>query len=377
MYKDKKVTVIITAAGKGSRMGSALPKQFLSLGGLAVLQRAVAPFDMLDETDEILVVGQPEYLDLTESLCSSFKKVSRIVPGGSERQDSVENALKYTDDGIVLIHDGARPYVTREIILQVMYEAWKTGAASAAVPVKDTVRQKNTCTDGSITLDRKLLFSVQTPQGFHTEIIKDAFAKARADGFRGTDDAVLAERAGYPVKLTEGSYANIKITTREDMPVENRVGTGFDVHRLTEGRDLILCGVHIPYEKGLLGHSDADVAVHALMDAMLGAAAMGDIGRHFPDNDPEYEGASSMELLRQVCFMIREKGYGIGNIDVTIMAQRPKLMPYIEDMRKNVSSVSGLAQDAVSIKATTTEKLGFVGREEGIAAEAVCILTRC
>ncbi len=377
MYKGKKVTVIITAAGKGSRMGTELPKQFLDLGGLAVLQRAVAPFDMLEETDEIFVVGQSPYLDLIRQLCSPFKKVSRIIKGGLQRQDSVSNALGHVDDGIVLIHDGARPYVTGEIITKVLEETWKSGAATAAMPVKDTVRQKDSHTGQSMTLDRKTLYNVQTPQGFNTEIIKKAFARAAEEGFVGTDDAVLAERAGYPVVLTEGSYANIKITTREDMPVENRVGTGFDVHCLTEGRKLILCGVDIPYGKGLSGHSDADVAIHALMDALLGAAALGDIGRHFPDTDPAYKGISSIKLLSQVCRMLREKGFGIGNIDVTIMAQKPKLMPYIQEMIKNVAEVTGLAQDTVSIKATTTEKLGFVGREEGIAAEAVCILTRC
>ena len=210
-----------------------------------------------------------------------------------------------------------------------------------------------------------------------TELIKRAFEKAYTDNYYGTDDAVLVERLGKEVSIARGSYSNIKITTREDLPLNVRVGMGYDVHKLTEERKLILCGVNIPFEKGLLGHSDADVAVHALMDAMLGAAAMGDIGRHFPDTDERYKGISSIILLKKVKELIDQEGYTVGNVDITIMAQKPKLAPYIEEMRKNVAGVLKLEIGDVNVKATTTEKLGFVGREEGIAAEAVCIINRC
>ncbi|MBR4410645.1 MAG: 2-C-methyl-D-erythritol 2,4-cyclodiphosphate synthase [Firmicutes bacterium] len=215
---------------------------------------------------------------------------------------------------------------------------------------------------------------MQTPQGFASEILRKAYEAAYRDGFLGTDDAGLAERIGQTILLTEGDYANIKITTREDLPMEIRVGTGYDVHRLTEGRKLILGGVDIPYEKGLDGHSDADVMAHALMDALLGAAGLGDIGRHFPDTDPQYKGISSLKLLEIVNQRIHEAGYELGNADVTIIAQRPKLAGYISQMEENLAAVLGADIRQINVKATTTEKLGFTGRGEGIAAEAACII---
>ena len=377
MYKGRKVTAVVTAAGSGRRMGTPLPKQFLKIGGKTVLEKAVEPFEASEHVDEIIVVGSSEFLELCTGLCRQFSKFSRAVAGGKERQDSVRNALNLVEDGYVLIHDGARPYVDMETIMRVLEAAAGTGAAVAAVPVKETVRQtRGGDNTDSITLPRDRLYSVQTPQGFDVALIREAYAAAEAEGFLGTDDGGLAERAGHPVTIVEGSYRNIKITTQEDLPMETRIGTGFDVHRLTEGRKLILCGIEIPFEKGLLGHSDADVAVHALMDAMLGAAAMGDIGRHFPDTDDAYKGISSMILLQKVRELIEQEGFRLGNADITIMAQRPKLSPYIEKMRTNIAAVLGMDAGSINVKATTTEKLGFVGRQEGIAAEAVCTINR-
>ena len=377
MYKGRKVTAVVTAAGSGRRMGTPLPKQFLKIGGKTVLEKAVEPFEASEHVDEIIVVGSSEFLELCTGLCRQFSKFSRAVAGGKERQDSVRNALTLVEDGYVLIHDGARPYVDMETIMRVLEAAAGTGAAVAAVPVKDTVRQtRGGDNTDSITLPRDRLYSVQTPQGFDVALIREAYAAAEGEGFLGTDDGGLAERAGHPVTIVEGSYRNIKITTQEDLPMETRIGTGFDVHRLTEGRKLVLCGIEIPFEKGLLGHSDADVAVHALMDAMLGAAAMGDIGRHFPDTDDAYKGISSMILLQKVRELIEQEGFRLGNADITIMAQRPKLSPYIEKMRTNIAAVLGMDVGSINVKATTTEKLGFVGRQEGIAAEAVCTINR-
>ena len=377
MYKGRKVTAVVTAAGSGRRMGTPLPKQFLKIGGKTVLEKAVEPFEASEHVDEIIVVGSSEFLELCTGLCRQFSKFSRAVAGGKERQDSVRNALNLVEDGYVLIHDGARPYVDMETIMRVLEAAAGTGAAVAAVPVKDTVRQtRGGDNTDSITLPRDRLYSVQTPQGFDVALIREAYAAAEGEGFLGTDDGGLAERAGHPVTIVEGSYRNIKITTQEDLPMETRIGTGFDVHRLTEGRKLILCGTEIPFEKGLLGHSDADVAVHALMDAMLGAAAMGDIGRHFPDTDDAYKGISSMILLQKVRELIEQEGFRLGNADITIMAQRPKLSPYIEKMRTNIAAVLGMDVGSINVKATTTEKLGFVGRQEGIAAAAVCTINR-
>ena len=389
------MTAVIVAAGSGTRMGSDVPKQFLKIGGRTILETAVDVFEKNKYVDDILVLTGRDFVTFCEELCRPFGKVRSVLPGGKERQDTVYEAVRRIPDGeLVLIHDGVRPYVTDAVIEGVLSGAKSAGAAVPAVACKDTVRQlvsaaggtdgaEAACTPegaqeapvpGSRTLDRKTLFQVQTPQGFQSSIIRKAYEKAYADGFLGTDDAGLAERMGQAIVLTEGDYANIKITTREDLPMEIRVGTGYDVHRLTEGRKLILGGVDIPYEKGLDGHSDADVMVHALMDALLGAAGLGDIGRHFPDTDPQYKGISSLKLLEIVNQRIHEAGYELGNADVTIIAQRPKLAGYISQMEENLAAVLGADIRQINVKATTTEKLGFTGRGEGIAAEAACII---
>ena len=374
MYEKKKVTAVIVAAGSGTRMGTDVPKQFLKIGGRTILETTVAVFEKNPHVDDILVLTGRDFVEFCEELCRPFEKVRSILPGGKERQDTVWEAVRRIPEGeLVLIHDGVRPYVTDAVIEGVLAGAKSAGAAVPAVASKDTVRQ--TAADGgSRTLDRKTLFQVQTPQGFASEILREAYEAAYRDGFLGTDDAGLAERNGQTIVLTEGDYANIKITTREDLPMEIRVGTGYDVHRLTEGRKLILGGVDIPYEKGLDGHSDADVMVHALMDALLGAAGLGDIGRHFPDTDPQYKGISSLKLLEIVNQRIHEAGYELGNADVTIIAQRPKLAGYISQMEENLAAVLGADIRQINVKATTTEKLGFTGRGEGIAAEAACII---
>jgi len=391
VFEGKNVTAIVVAAGKGTRFGGDLPKQFLKIGGETVLEKAVAAFEAHPAVDQIAVVTGGDFVMLCEELCRRFAKVRKILTGGAQRQDSVYEGLKTVTDGLVLVHDGARPFVTGDVIDRVLEGAYNQGACVPCVPVKDTVRQvlktgreaagQEAVPPGrsSRTLDRSTLFSVQTPQGFEVCLLKEAFAKAFEEGFSGTDDAGLVERLGHPVALAEGDYANIKITTREDLPEEDkkmdmRVGCGYDVHQLVEGRRLILGGVDIPHTKGLLGHSDADVLIHALMDAILGAAAMGDIGKHFPDSDQQYKGISSMKLLEHVKRLISDEGYKVGNVDVTVMAQKPKIASYILQMRTNIAETLGIEIERVNVKGTTTEKLGFVGREEGIAAEAVCIL---
>lgn len=381
MYCNKTVAVIIAAAGKGTRLGASIPKQYLKIGGEPILLKTLRAFENMEEIDHIFVVTNSEYMDYCEKIAKDnhISKIEGIVAGGAHRQDSVYNALREVNEKCsgavhVLIHDGARPFVSSETIRNVIKGADETGAAVACVAMKNSVRR--TEGDGSRSVDRSNYFSVQTPQGFRKSILTDAYEKAIRDGFYGTDDASLAERAGYRVEVVDGDYKNIKITTKEDLPMENRVGTGFDVHRLTEGRALILGGVDIPYEKGLDGHSDADVLVHAIMDALLGAAASGDIGRHFPDTDDRYKGVSSLDLLSEVNNLLSENFYLIGNIDVTLIAQKPKISPYIEKMKENISNVLKLEKSRINIKGTTTEKLGFTGRGEGIAAEAVCSIYR-
>lgn len=368
MYRDKTVTVIIAAAGSGSRMGGRLPKQYMKTGGEVILRKTASAFASCPVVDEIIVVADMAYMDLCEDVLKGIEH--RTVSGGELRQDSVYEGLKCTDTDIVLIHDGARPFVTQQIITEVTAAAAEYRAAVCAVRPKDTIRT------GQGTLNRNELYAVQTPQGFDTAAIKAAYEAAYAEGFYGTDDAGIAERAGLEIRIVSGSYDNIKITTREDLPMETRVGTGYDVHRLEEGRKLILGGVCIPFERGLLGHSDADVLVHAIMDALLGAAALGDIGKLFPDTDDRYKDISSIELLKAVGEAVSEAGCTIGNIDATLVAEKPKIAPYIEAMRENIAGALDIDTDRVSVKATTTEKLGFAGRQEGMEAQAVCILNR-
>lgn len=326
--------------------------------------------------DFIYVVTHPDYVVECED---ALPKNVTVLAGGKERQDSVASGLSaliadHPQTDYILIHDGARPYVTKQVIESTLDQTIKTGAAIAAVPVKDTIKQVTE--DGIVTPDRSQLFAAQTPQGFETKLILKAYALAEAQGFVGTDDAQLVERTGHKVSLAQGDYANIKITTPEDLPKKYLAGTGFDVHPLVEGRPLILAGITIPFEKGLLGHSDADVLTHAIMDALLGAAGLGDIGQHFPDTDPAYKGISSIALLQHVVGLLDKKNLELGNLDATIIAQRPKMAPYHDAMINRLAQILKCPAEKINLKATTTEKLGIPGREEGIAAEAICTLTQ-
>ena len=284
------------------------------------------------------------------------------------------------------MHDGARPLITPQQFESVIEAAERGGAAAAAAPVKDTVKLIAEDHTVASTPDRSRLWAVHTPQIFGRALYESAMKKAEDAGRDFTDDCQLFEFADLPVQLINTGYRNLKITTPEDMDMAAvlmkgeeplfRIGHGYDVHRLTEGRALVLGGVNIPYEKGLLGHSDADVLTHAVMDALLGAAALGDIGRHFPDTDEKYRGADSVCLLRRVTEILKEHGFVPGNIDATVLAQAPKLAPHIEKMREILADACGLSIDAVSVKATTEEKLGFTGAGEGIAAHAVCLIKK-
>lgn len=394
MYKGKDVSVVIAAAGMGKRLGAKLPKQYLKIGGVPILVKTLLAFDKMKEVDRIVIVANKDYRDYCHELVEDggITKVKQIVDGGEQRQDSVYNALKAvqrmsSEAGIVLIHDGARPYINEDVILNVIKATASDGAAVACVSMKDSLRRLggNGHAKGSFAgnpskarhpesraVDRNEYVAVQTPQGFIIADILNAYERAMEAGYYGTDDASVAEYCGINIKLVDGDYANIKITTKEDLPMENRVGTGFDVHKFEEGRRLILGGVDIEYEKGLAGHSDADVLVHAIMDALLGAAALGDIGRHFPDTDMKYKGISSLKLLEHVGTLLNETGYSIANIDATVIAQAPKIAPYISEMTKNIAETLMLDMSRINIKGTTTERLGFTGRKEGIAAEAVC-----
>ncbi len=381
-----KTIAIIAAAGSGSRMKSDTSKQFIELNGIPVLIRTLLAFDRADKIDGVIIVTRKNDINAVKDMVKAYniKKVLTVAVGGDTRQESVSNALALTDSEYVLIHDGARPFITPEQINSVVLALSENDAAALGKPITDTLKiAENGFISG--TQERSALYGIQTPQGFKTTVIKAAHKAAKENGLSVTDDCALCESMGIKIKIIEGSSSNIKITTPDDLPlacgilnsleVSNmRIGSGYDVHRLVQGRPLIMGGVNIPFELGLLGHSDADVLIHAIMDAMLGAAALGDIGKHFPDTDDKWKGADSMKLLDAVNNLLKANGYSVHNIDATIIAQKPKMADFIPQMRENVAAVLKISTDFINIKATTTEKLGFCGRGEGIAAEAVCTI---
>ena len=386
---------VIVAAGRGARMGMERNKVLYPICGEPVIVRTARAFtgSGLFDGGVVIVASPCDMEDMRAMLTRGGVPVRAIVPGGHDRQESVRRGIAACDPGadIIAIHDGARPLVTREVIAATIDSARRYGSGVAAVPLKDTVKRVDESGLVVETPQRDLLRAVQTPQTFVAALIRAAHARYADSDVRATDDAMLIEWTGHAVHLTPGDPENIKLTTPEDMLLAGqvilrregrkeapamRIGHGYDVHRLVEGRKLILCGVEVPYERGLLGHSDADVALHALMDALLGAAAMGDIGRHFPDTDPAYAGTDSGRLLDHVVGLLRGKGYGVVNADVTIICQRPKLKDYIEQMRENVAAHLGVDIDCVNVKATTTEKLGFEGEGLGISSHAVACIEK-
>ena len=379
---------ILLAGGSGARMGADRNKVLLPLRGESVIARAARAFSGLVEGMVVVVRPEDEAAVRAALEAAALPFPVLYAHGGDTRQASVWNGLCALPEAAdrVLIHDGARCLVDEGVIRRVQQAVEMCGSGVASIPAVDTVKVADAAMKAVATPDRASLRCVQTPQGFATALIRQAHLQAQRDGYQGTDDASLVEHMGLSVQLTEGSRRNIKLTTPEDLAMAEvflqeypalpalRVGQGYDVHRLVEGRALVLCGVNVPHTLGLLGHSDADVALHALMDAMLGAAALDDIGRHFPDTDPQYKGISSMKLLEHVVALLAEHGLRVANADVTIVAQRPKLLPYILQMRENVAAALSLPVDRVNVKATTTERLAFEGREEGISAQAVCLL---
>lgn len=389
---------IVVAAGKGTRMNAEVPKQMLPYRDSTVLECAVRPFAEHPDIDEIVIVTPMDgtnadfYLKTARALQEVFGKAVRLTKGGKKRGDSVRAGLDMCgnicrEKGIsensvkVLIHDGARADLTTGIIDRNLKGLNRWDAVCTAVPSVDSMRIIPDTDLNSLfiypimdskVIERRRMFCVQTPQSFRLDVIRRAYDVARQKGYAGTDDASVAELAGISVALVEGEYANRKITTKEDISMEIRTGNGYDVHRLVPDRNLILCGTPVPSKLGLLGHSDADVATHALMDALLGAAGKGDIGKYFPDTDEKYRGADSIELLREVIRIIGD--YRVVNVDVTIICEKPKLAPHIGAMKENLARAMNVSEGQVNVKATTTEKLGFTGREEGIAAIASCTI---
>lgn len=382
-----KLAVILPAAGLGTRLGYPLPKAYIRIGGKTIMEHTLHKFLSLDFVTKVIVPVSAEMMDEASGIVADIgSKKIQLVTGGSERLYSINNGLSLIEDEeLTAVHDMVRPLVSASDILKVTNAALRYGAAVLVTPSDNTLKRVGS--DGIITgtEERSVIWQAQTPQVFRTSLLKQAYAQAIKQNFFGTDDASLVELTGTPVKAVEGERSNIKITRREDLefaeflmsketPKPFRIGFGYDTHRLKEGRDLILGGVKIPFGKGLDGHSDADVLIHAIIDAMFGALAMGDIGSHFPDTDPAYKGADSRELLRNANKLIEDKGYCIGNVDATIVAERPKLRNYIDEMRDILAQDLGTDSTFISVKATTSEKIGFVGREEGMSASSVVLL---
>ncbi len=378
---------MIAAGGRGLRFGAAQPKQFLSLGGRSILERAVDVFRHCDVVTDLVVALPPELADDPPASLLAPGKRLEIVAGGARRQDSVAHAFARVSDraDIVVIHDAARPFVTDDTIRRTVAAAAETGAAIAALAARDTVKRAGEDGIVTTTLPREEIYLAQTPQAFRTSVLKEALAL----GVDATDEAMLAEQAGHAVQIVEGDPRNMKITTPADLAMAERllgltppaaaamrIGNGYDLHLLVAGRPLVLGGVTIPFDKGLLGHSDADAICHAVTDAILGAAGAGDIGRHFPDNDPAWKGANSVDLLRRAMAMVKSSGFGIVNVDVVVIAQKPKLVPYIDGIRTNLAAALECDASQISVKGKTNEGVDSMGSGASIAVHAVALLVR-
>jgi len=388
-----KTIAIILAGGSGQRLGGDVPKQNLLLEGVSVLERSVKAFSDCSEIDGIVVVcREDDVLKTKELLCSRYCKIFAVIKGGESRAASAKNGFLVcpSDTDFVAIHDAARCLITPEMIAKVVKAAKQYGAATACAQLTDTV--KRVTPDGKIleTVAREELRRAQTPQIFSYELYEKALLTAYSDSL--TDDNMLLEKIGVMPALVDLGDENLKITTKADFLQANaiirsrkenergcmynlRVGHGYDVHRFAEERRLVLGGVEIPFEKGLLGHSDADVLLHAIMDSLLGALSLGDIGKHFPDTDGEFLGISSVNLLTRVGKLMRERGATVVNIDATVILQKPKISPFVEKMRQNIAFALNIDVNAVNIKGTTEEHLGFTGSGEGAAAHAVSLVS--
>ncbi len=388
------VSAIIAAGGRSVRFAGGL-KQLASVAGRPVLERSVSAFVGHPRVDEVVVAVPADIAAEPPHYLLGRVKPVRVVAGGARRQDSVANAFRAADDRaeLIVVHDAARPFASAELIERTIEAAADAGAAIAALRARDTVKQAER---GLIraTLPRDSIFLAQTPQAFRREVLADALG-SDADV---TDEAELVERAGHFVRVIEGEATNIKITTVDDLPIAEaiargqesgepgaalptagpartgRAGVGYDLHRLVDGRPLVLGGVTIPFERGLAGHSDADALCHAITDAVLGAAGAGDIGRHFPDDDPQWRGASSIDLLRRAHEIVKARGLAVGNVDATIVAERPKLAPYIDAMRANIARALAVDPERISVKGKTNEGIGELGRGEAIAVHAIALI---
>jgi 2-C-methyl-D-erythritol 4-phosphate cytidylyltransferase/2-C-methyl-D-erythritol 2,4-cyclodiphosphate synthase len=391
-----RVVAIIAAGGQGNRLGAGAPKQFLEIGGRTMLDRSIAAFDAHPRV-AALVVALPAAVMADPPAClGACAKPLQLVAGGERRQDSVARAFEAIEPpaDVVVVHDAARPFVDAATIDRTIDAAIESGAAIAALPSRDTVKLARDDAAGAWvaeTIPRERVWLAQTPQAFRRDVLAAALALG-ARGGHGTDEAALAEQAGHTVRLVDGNPRNIKITTQADLElaraalareaqpashdVNLRIGMGYDSHRLVQGRPLVLGGVAVPHTSGLAGYSDADALCHAITDAVLGAAALGDIGRHFPDTDPRWRDADSLDLVRRAASLLRAAGFNVVNVDAVVIADQPKLAPFVDAMRVRLADALGLEAGAVSVKGKTNEGMGETGRGEGIAVHAVALVAR-
>jgi 2-C-methyl-D-erythritol 4-phosphate cytidylyltransferase/2-C-methyl-D-erythritol 2,4-cyclodiphosphate synthase len=395
-----KVAAVIAAGGTGTRMNASVPKQFLEIGGKPLFIHTIERISSLEEVIQIILALPEEHIPAATAILSrqAVRGGVQCVAGGSNRQESVHRGVRHVHAAadVIMVHDAVRPVCDRDTMRRVLDAAWKKGAAVPGLPATETIQRVSRKGRVLATPPREELYAIQTPQAFHSSILRSALDRAGAEGFVGTDESSVVRWAGHPVVVVPGSPDNIKITHPMDLEIAERlisgnsrikdgadmsestlrIGQGIDFHRLVEGRKLILGGVEIPFERGLEGHSDADVLAHAICDALLGAAAMGDIGQHFPDTDPAHRNRSSLEFLREVRTKIEAAGWIVQNVDATMLAQRPKLIPHAPAMKKHIAEALGLSIAAVSVKATTTEGMNAEGRGEGISAQAIALLRK-
>ena len=384
MRANPKVAALIVAAGRGSRAGPGAPKQYRELAGEPVLRRTLAAFAAHPDISSVLTVIHADDREAYGAASADLPKLMAPCMGGATRQASVKaglEALTVSKPDYVLIHDGARPLIPARLIGDCVKALAAHAGALAAVALTDTIRRATAQGLAGETVDRAGLWRAQTPQAFHFDAILDAHR--RASSAEHTDDVAVASAAGIEVTMVEGDEDNIKITSAEDLKraerilmrgVDTRSGTGFDVHRFGPGDHVWLCGVKVPHDFGLVGHSDADAGLHAITDAILGAIGAGDIGQHFPPSDPKWKGASSDIFLAHAAKLARDQGAEISNLDLTLICERPKIGPHVPAMRQRIADILAVDMARVSVKATTTEGLGFTGRGEGIAAQALATL---
>src|SRR5450631_208089 len=383
MPKPERTAAILVAAGRGLRAGSGGPKQYRSIGGQTVIFRAMEPFCRHPQVFAVQPVLNPDDTAIFHDAVSELRH-EPAATGGATRQASVHaglEALAGQQPDVVLIHDAARPFVSAALISRAIDATSRTGAAIPAIAVSDTIKLIDAGGNVEATPDRARLRVAQTPQAFRFDVILDAHRRAAREG-RGdfTDDAALAEWAGLTVATFEGDPANMKLTTPEDFVREEarlgamlgdvRTGSGYDVHAFGDGDHVMICGVRVPHSRGFRAHSDGDVGLHALVDAILGALADGDIGSHFPPSDPKWKGAASDQFLKYAVERVTARDGRIAHLDVTLICELPKIGPHRDAMRARIAGITGLALSRVAVKATTSEELGFTGRKEGIAAVA-------